>query len=72
MTDQLRSYLPIIIPLAVIEVGLMIAALIHIFTHKNYRFGNRWVWVVISVLFNIIGPILYFAVGRGENQDDEQ
>ncbi|MCL2482100.1 MAG: PLD nuclease N-terminal domain-containing protein [Propionibacteriaceae bacterium] len=71
MTDQLRSYLPIIIPLAIIEVGLMVAALIHIFSHKKYRFGNRWVWVVISVLFNLIGPILYFAVGRGETQDDE-
>ena len=69
--DNLSAYLPILIPLALIEVGLMVAALIHIFTHKTYRFGNRILWVVIAVIFNIIGPILYFVLGRAESQDDQ-
>jgi len=66
--DAIRQYLPVIIPLAVIQLGLMIAALIHIFTHPNYRFGNRILWVVIAVLINTIGPILYFVIGRGEDE----
>lgn len=28
------------------------------------QFGNKWVWVAIIVLVNLIGAILYFAVGR--------
>jgi len=68
--DAIRQYLPVIIPLAIIQLGLMIAALIHIFTHKHYRFGNRIIWVIIAVVVNTIGPILYFVIGRGE--DDEQ
>jgi len=67
--DNLTQYLPVIIPLAVIELGLMVAALIHIFTHKNYRYGNRIIWVVIVVLINTIGPILYFVMGRGESDE---
>ena len=67
---DIKQYLPIIIPLAIIQLGLMIAALIHIFTHKHYRFGNRILWVVIAVLINTIGPILYFVIGRGENDND--
>jgi len=66
--DAIRQYLPVIIPLAVIQLGLMIAALIHIFTHKNYRFGNRILWVIIAVVINTIGPILYFVIGRGEDE----
>ncbi|QIZ98899.1 hypothetical protein HF024_10540 [Leifsonia sp. PS1209] len=27
-------------------------------------FGNKWVWVAIIVVVNLIGPILYFIVGR--------
>ena len=70
MSINLADYLPLIIPLAIIEVALMVAALIHIFTHKHYRLGNRWVWVVISVVVTTIGPILYFILGRGEADDD--
>jgi hypothetical protein len=44
----------------------MLTALIHIVKHKNYRFGNRVIWVVIVVAIGIIGPVLYFTVGKGE------
>ena len=68
--SQLSQYLPLLIPLALIEIGLMIAALVHIFTHKRYRVGNRWLWFVLALLVNIIGPVLYFAIGRGEADGD--
>ena len=62
----LLNYLPILIPLAFIQFGLMIAALIHICTHNTYRMGNRVLWIVISVVINMIGPILYFILGRSD------
>jgi len=64
--DLIRGYLPLIIPLALIQLGLMVAALIHIFRHKTYRTGNRLLWILLSVLVNTIGPILYFTIGRGD------
>ena len=64
----LKSLLPFLIPIILIEVGLMLAALIHIFTHTNYKVGNRILWIIIVILVNIIGPILYFIIGRGENE----
>lgn len=60
------AYLPFLVPIIVIELGLAIAAFIHVLTHKNYRFGNRIFWIVIVLVVEIIGPILYFTVGRGE------
>jgi hypothetical protein len=40
---------------------------VHVLRHKNYRFGNRIVWVIIVVFFQILGPIFYFMVGKGED-----
>lgn len=73
---QLIRYLPVLIPLALIELGLMIAALIHILTHPQYRFGNRVIWIIVVICVNIIGPILYFILGRSDegtdnDEDDE-
>jgi len=62
----LLDFLPILIPLFIIQFGLMIAAVIHICTHDSYRMGNRVLWILISVLVNTIGPILYFVLGRSD------
>jgi len=70
MTDQLRALLPLIIPLGIIELGLMLVAVIHIATHRTYRFGNMALWLVLAILISWVGPILYFVLGRGEKADD--
>jgi hypothetical protein len=69
--DQLIDLLPILIPFAILQLGLMVAALIHILTHKHYRFGTRLMWILIALLVSTIGPILYFILGRGEAEEEE-
>lgn len=66
MTDvqMLREYLPLLLPLAVIEIGLMIAGLISVFRHPHYRFGNRIVWVLLILLVQPLGALAYFFFGR--------
>ncbi|MDT8307297.1 MAG: PLDc N-terminal domain-containing protein [Anaerolineae bacterium] len=63
--DVLLEYLPLLIPLILIQVGLMVAALWDLFRQPLTR-GPRWLWIVIIVFVNIVGPILYFTVGREE------
>ena len=65
--EDLKEYLPFIIPLAVLQLGLMIAALVSIFKHKEYKTGNRALWVVITLLVSMVGPILYFVLGKEED-----
>jgi hypothetical protein len=64
--DSIMQYLPFLIPLLILELALMLTALIHVLKHNKYRFGNRILWVIIVVVINFVGPILYFTVGRGE------
>lgn len=61
-----KQMLIMLIPIIILQLTLMIVALVHIFRHDNYKVGNRVLWVIVVVLFNVIGPILYFAIGRGE------
>ena len=62
--NEIMEYLPFIIPLALAQYGLMAYAVWHILTHKNYKRGNTALWLVLSLVVNFIGPILYFVLGR--------
>jgi hypothetical protein len=64
--SQILGLLPVLIPIALLEVGLMIFALINIITRKQVRGGIKAVWILVVVLIQIIGPIVYFAFGRKE------
>lgn len=66
--SQIKEFLPFLIPIVVIEFGLLIYTIRHILTHNNYKMGNRAMWLVISiVLMNFIGPILYFLLGKEDS-----
>nr|WP_218956316.1 PLD nuclease N-terminal domain-containing protein [Peptoniphilus nemausensis] len=64
MMDIVREYLPILIPIIILEVGLMIYSLRHVLKHDRYKFGSRTMWVLIVIFIQIIGPILYLTIGR--------
>lgn len=65
--EILLEYWPILVPLGLISTGLQITALVHICTHKKYRVGNLVLWVLVSFI-SIIGPVLYFAIGKGDEE----
>ena len=65
--EQIIEFLPFIIPLVIAQFGLMAYAVYHILTHKTYKLGNRAIWLVVSILINFIGPILYFVLGREDS-----
>ena len=67
MTDilsQLKEFLPFLIPLFILQLSLMGGAVYHILTHKTYKRGSRPLWLMLSILVNFIGPILYFVLGK--------
>ncbi len=64
--ESIMQYLPFLIPLALLQLALMLTALVHVLKHNKYRFGNRVLWIILVVFLEFIGPILYFTVGRGE------
>ncbi len=63
--DQLKEFLPFLIPLVIVQFSLLGYTLYHILTHKSYKMGNRTLWLIVTLVFmNFIGPILYFIFGK--------
>jgi hypothetical protein len=61
-TEQIIALL---IPLVLIQLGLIVAALYDLEKEeRRVRGGSKLVWVLIIVFVNLIGPLVYFAVGR--------
>jgi ABC-2 type transport system ATP-binding protein len=69
--DQLGGFDPtivaLVIPLVLVQVAMLILAIADLLRDdRRVRGGNKGLWAVIIVFVNIVGPILYFLVGREE------
>ena len=65
-SSDLAGLIPLVIPLILLELGLMIAALIDLLRRERRTKGPKWVWGSVIVLFSIVGPLVYFTLGREE------
>ena len=61
--ETLRRLVPFLIPIILLEIGLAIFALRDL-QRRQHLNGPKWVWVIIVLFVQLIGPILYFTVGR--------
>ena len=57
------AVLQIALPFMVVGIILILVALIDLYRNRKTR-GNVLLWTIIILLFNTIGPILYFTIGR--------
>jgi hypothetical protein len=57
----------LVIPVLLVQLALIVLALRDLVRpERRVRGDNKLVWGLIIVLVNLIGPILYLAVGREE------
>ncbi|MBH7815534.1 PLDc_N domain-containing protein [Clostridioides difficile] len=64
--ENLMEYLPLLVPVIILDLILIITALVHVLRHPNYKIGNKAIWIIVVLFISLIGPILYFTIGRGE------
>jgi hypothetical protein len=63
--EQIRQLLPFLIPILLLQLVLIVVALVDLARRERTR-GPKWLWVLIILFVNLIGPILYFVIGREE------
>ncbi len=63
--EFIRPYLPFLIPIILLQLLLIVVALIDLARRPKVN-GPKWLWVVLILFINFIGPIAYFLVGRQE------
>lgn len=52
-----------IAPILVLHLILMITAFISCMREEETK-GPKWMWILIILFINLIGPVLYFVIGR--------
>lgn len=65
--EIILNMLPFLIPLFIIQVALTVIALVDLVKRERVRGGNKVVWVLVIILINIIGPIIYLLAGREDS-----
>jgi len=64
--EAIKPYIPFLIPVVLIELGLMIFALTDLIRRERTK-GPKWMWAILIVLVQIIGPVVYLVAGREES-----
>ncbi len=63
--ENIRSLIPFLIPIVLLQLGLMGFALVDLIRRERTK-GPKWVWALVIIFVNLIGPIVYLVVGREE------
>ena len=57
--------LMLVIPILIIQLGMQIYALVDLVRQPTVK-GQKWVWALVIILGEILGPIIYFVFARKE------
>lgn len=64
----LEQVLPFLIPLLVLQAILIAAGLYDLSRpERRVKGGNKLLWAAVIVLGQLLGPLVYFLVGRDES-----
>jgi len=61
--EVLRPMIPYLVPVVLLELILVVFALRDLSRRARLN-GPKWLWVLVVVFVQIIGPIAYFVAGR--------
>lgn len=63
--ENIRTLIPFLVPIIILQLALMIAALVDLVRRERTK-GPKWMWALVILLVGTLGPIIYFVVGREE------
>ncbi|NOU97013.1 phosphatidylserine synthase [Paenibacillus sp. LMG 31456] len=61
------SLLPVILPVIAVGMILILIALMDLYKHRKTR-KNVLLWSLTIIFVNTFGPILYFVIGRKDQE----
>ncbi len=64
------QFLPLLIPIIIIQYGLMIFALVQLFKNEA-AYLPKWGWALIIIFINIIGPVAFLIAGKKKDKEND-
>ncbi|HET6381014.1 MAG TPA: PLD nuclease N-terminal domain-containing protein [candidate division Zixibacteria bacterium] len=63
----LQEALPFLVPLLILQLVLLGTGLYDLTRpERRVKGGNKWVWAIVIVFGQLLGPLIYFLLGREE------
>jgi hypothetical protein len=69
--NEIMGFMPLLIPFSLVSLGLMLFALIHAAKAASFKTGNKVLWILIIILIDIIGPVLYLVLGKSDSAEGD-
>lgn len=64
-TDRFFALLPFIVPLVLVEIGLIVYSLLDLFkSERRVRGDSKLVWALVILFIGTLGPLAYLFFGR--------
>ena len=63
--ENISSLIPFLIPIVLLQLGLMVFSLVDLIRRERTK-GPKWVWALVIIFVNLVGPVVYLVVGREE------
>jgi hypothetical protein len=65
LPPDFAKLLPIIVPLLLIQLGLVVYTLFDLLKpERRVKGGSKLLWAVVIILVNLVGPLVYLFIGR--------
>ncbi|MFX3632680.1 MAG: PLD nuclease N-terminal domain-containing protein [Candidatus Pristimantibacillus sp.] len=61
--ELIEKLIPILAPVMIIQLILIVTALIAC-ARAEHTTGPKWMWVLLIIFIQILGPVMFFIVGR--------
>ena len=61
--SEILKFLPYIIPLIIVEYGLLIFAIVQV-VKNEVKYLPKWGWILLIIFINLIGPIVFLLIGK--------
>ena len=70
--DLIIGLLPVLIPLAIISLGLLVFVIVDIIRKKQTKTLSPVFWVLIALASDVIGFVLYIIFGRSDTVGSDE
>ncbi len=64
-----KDVLLALIPIIILNVALVIWCVIDWTKRDRFAYFQKYVWLIIILFIQLIGPILYLIIGRKDSDD---
>lgn len=57
----------LLIPIIVLQLILQVIAIVDLVKQDKLDRNKKILWAIVILIFSLLGPIIYFVIGRREN-----